>query len=203
MSGKTHQTAHLLLDHHIPQMESLEPRLLLSGDVTVTTIAGGWMVKGDGLSNEIVIDQTGQPAGWFQITSGPSPTTINGLPGPVRSRCRRSQQRSGRNTRRRIADCKRRQIRWNRFTSGYPPASETHTPRTDTRTDAPIFNSFRRIVSHRAWSIFVPDNPSRRNPATSTYPSDVATAEEIVPGAPCCELYQLARCVTARWIEAT
>jgi hypothetical protein len=74
---------------------------------------------------------------------------------------------------RRTGDERRRsQIRRNNFCNGNPLANETTTRRTDTRTAAPIFNSFRRIVSQRARAIDVPANPSRRNAETNTYPSD-------------------------------
>src|SRR5579875_3953480 len=48
----------------------------------------------------------------------------------------------------------------------------THTFRTVTRTSAPIFNSFTRIVWHCALAIFVPDSPGRCSASSSTYATD-------------------------------
>ena len=51
---------------------------------------------------------------------------------------------------------------------GLPLDSFTHTFRTVTRTNAPIFSSFNRIVWHCASASSVPARPSRRNASSST-----------------------------------
>ncbi|AGA25937.1 RNA polymerase sigma factor, sigma-70 family [Singulisphaera acidiphila DSM 18658] len=51
---------------------------------------------------------------------------------------------------------------------GQPLENFTHTLRTVTRTNAPIFKSFRRIVWHCASAIAVPASPSRRNASSNT-----------------------------------
>ena len=65
----------------IPCIESLESRLLLSGNVTVSVVAGTLYLTGDNLSNDIVVQATNHDQ--FQVASGASPTTINNAAGPL------------------------------------------------------------------------------------------------------------------------
>lgn len=58
-------------------LESLEPRLLLSGNVVVDLHDGILRMIGDRQGNQIQIDQTGLPEGQFRIR-GADGTTING-----------------------------------------------------------------------------------------------------------------------------
>lgn len=59
-------------------MEALEPRLLMSGNVTVE-VKDGWLnILGDRSANQITIDQTDLPSGQFRISAGDADTTING-----------------------------------------------------------------------------------------------------------------------------
>ena len=60
------------------KLESLEARLLLSGNVTAEVIGGSLVVTGDGADNMINIEQTGLGAGEFRIDRDGSGTTING-----------------------------------------------------------------------------------------------------------------------------
>jgi hypothetical protein len=86
---------------------------------------------------------------------GPSPAPIvNASP---------AQHLSGGRDRARFA-CTRR----NASAYGLPLDSFTHTFRTVTRTKAPIFSSFDRIVWHCASANSVPARPSRRNASSST-----------------------------------
>jgi hypothetical protein len=65
------------------QIESLENRQLLAGDVSVSVVAGQLFITGDSLVNDIELSSTGV-AGQFRIASGTfSPTTINGGAGPL------------------------------------------------------------------------------------------------------------------------
>jgi len=60
----------------IPLIEPLEPRLLLSGNVTVFTIGTGLFAYGDVSANDILIEQGVLHAGLFTVT-GRNATTVN------------------------------------------------------------------------------------------------------------------------------
>ena len=62
----------------IPLFEGLESRLMLSGDVTVSVVAGSLRIKGDAADNDITITGGG---GTF-IISGNNGTTVNEGKGP-------------------------------------------------------------------------------------------------------------------------
>ncbi len=64
-------------------LESLEPRLLLSGDVAVSVDNGRLVVRGDEQANQVVVDQAGLEPGRLRITSGADATTINGSAEPI------------------------------------------------------------------------------------------------------------------------
>lgn len=64
-------------DTSFPQVEPLEARLLMSGDVSVGVSRGTLVIRGDSASNHIVIDQAGLAEGQFRIT-GQDGTKING-----------------------------------------------------------------------------------------------------------------------------
>src|SRR4051794_32004344 len=84
------------------------------------------------------------------------------LPNVIRSLSSGQHLRGGR--RRARFACTRR----NTSAYGQPLDSFTHTFRTVTRTRAPIFNNFNRIVWHCEQANSVPANPSRRNAPSST-----------------------------------
>jgi hypothetical protein len=65
--------------------------------------------------------------------------------------------------------CKFRYTCLNISIYGYPPAYEIQIFRTVIRTWAPILNSFKRIVSHCALAIVVPERPMRRKVCMRTY----------------------------------
>ncbi len=58
-------------------VETLEPRLLMSGNVVVTMADGDVLVRGDRADNAVIADQDGLPAGQLRIR-GADGTTING-----------------------------------------------------------------------------------------------------------------------------
>jgi len=58
-------------------IEPLEPRMLMSGDVSVGVVRGSLVIRGDAAANHIAIDQTGLTARQFRIT-GQDGTKING-----------------------------------------------------------------------------------------------------------------------------
>ena len=58
-------------------LEPLEPRLLLSGNVTAEVVSGDLVLTGDGFNNDIEIDQAGLGSGEFRVGSGPNATLIN------------------------------------------------------------------------------------------------------------------------------
>lgn len=64
-------------------METLEGRLLLSGNVMAYVSNGTLVIKGDDAGDAIVLDQSGLSAGQARISSGDGATTINGGAGPV------------------------------------------------------------------------------------------------------------------------
>jgi hypothetical protein len=62
-------------------LEALEPRTLLSGNVTAVVTGGNLVITGDALDNHIAIDQAGLNPGEFRVDTGGNVTTINGTPG--------------------------------------------------------------------------------------------------------------------------
>ena len=61
-----------------PMLESLEPRVLLAGNVSVMTAGGSLFLTGDNLANDFYIEEIGGGNN-FRLTSGPDATTFNGL----------------------------------------------------------------------------------------------------------------------------
>lgn len=59
-------------------VEALEPRLLLAGDISVRLVDGCLWIVGDAAANAITVDQAGLADGQFRLT-GQDGTTINGL----------------------------------------------------------------------------------------------------------------------------
>ena len=55
---------------------------------------------------------------------------------------------------------------------GYAVGNDIQSLRTDTRTRAPTFNSFARIVPHCAFAITVPASPKRRSACNRQYAND-------------------------------
>src|SRR5206468_11422571 len=113
-------------------------------------------------------DRTPDPPSIEAPLTEPGRTSIAGprhrgpLPHIVRN-LSSGQHLSGGRRRARFA-CTRR----NTSAYGQPLDSFTHTFRTVTRTNAPIFSNFDRIVWHCAHANSVPANPSRRTASSST-----------------------------------
>ena len=63
-------------------LETLEPRLLMAGDVTAAVVGGDLILRGDARANHVVIDQAGLSDGQFRI-AGADGTTVNGTAGPL------------------------------------------------------------------------------------------------------------------------
>lgn len=66
------------------EMEALEPRQLLSGNVAASVVNDNLVINGDGSSNDIVIT-VGNKMGRYQVSSGTNPTKINGIGTPFMS----------------------------------------------------------------------------------------------------------------------
>lgn len=64
-------------------LETLEPRLLMSGDVTVRFDHGDLRIIGDRQSNQVKIDCDGLAAGQFRVSPLDADTTINGQSAPI------------------------------------------------------------------------------------------------------------------------
>lgn len=64
-------------------LESLEPRLLMSGNVVARIQNGLLQLTGDRKANAITIDQAGLAAGQFRVSASDSDTTVNGHAGSV------------------------------------------------------------------------------------------------------------------------
>ncbi len=67
--------------HHRLALESLEPRTLLSGNVTAEVIGGDLIITGDDAGNEVIVHEIGIQPG-FYVASGGGGTQINGGAGP-------------------------------------------------------------------------------------------------------------------------
>jgi hypothetical protein len=65
-----------------PSFESLEARVLLSGNVVASVVYGTLNIRGDAAANVIGLDQAGLSAGQVRL-SGANGTTLNKLAGPV------------------------------------------------------------------------------------------------------------------------
>ena len=65
------------------RVERLEERIAPAGGITAVVKGGNLFITGDADDNDIVVDNAGLGAGEYRITSGLSPTQINGQAGPL------------------------------------------------------------------------------------------------------------------------
>src|SRR5687767_4654208 len=63
-------------------MDTLEGRVMLSGNVTATVVSGNLVIRGDAAANSIVMNHSGLGRNQVRI-SGLDATTINGAAGPL------------------------------------------------------------------------------------------------------------------------
>jgi len=71
-------------DMRIPlALEVLEPRTMLSGNVTAAVVGGSLVIGGDAAANDIVLDQSGLTSDQVRISSGANATSINNQSDPI------------------------------------------------------------------------------------------------------------------------